>query len=515
MFQQVSISKIKRFKNTIWGKPQFWILLLPLIYFAGMYLFYPYRNMVWMDFDEGINLVKAQMLMHGYPLYSQIWNDQLPAFTYMLAGDFHFFGMNTNNGRFLVLLLACGLIWALTQFLGQVWGSWHALAGAVLLFLLPRFTDLSVSVMVGLPAIAFAMFSLWALLQWHRKHKYMWLMLSASVMALSVLTKIFTGFLAPVFMIGILLDEYNRSRQIKKWRQYMLPVLIWGSVFTLLVIVPALMIIKPENFFQVFQDHLTASALEKYRNDPGYHLGTQILDARSILVLAFLGLFYSLIRKNWLSFYLASWMCIAFILLARHVPVWSHQQLLITIPAAALAGVAVVEAILSLRRYFQHSHPKNAPVLIFLALATLATLAYTAYARIPTTLSAFDTDPTFGTPPPKPTASEVKFLAYIRQYAPQTHWFVTDLPIYAFDTNLPVPPDLVVLSSKRVETGELSEEYIIATIQKYHPELVMFGRNKFPLVRKFLQADYQLVDERGLSALYVLKDLYVPENLTE
>ena len=43
----------------------------------------------------------------------------------------------------------------------------------------------------------------------------------------------------------------------------------------------------------------------------------------------------------------------------------------------------------------------------------------------------------------------------------------------------------------------------------------MFGRNKFPLVRKFLQADYQLVDERGLSALYVLKELYVPENLTE
>jgi 4-amino-4-deoxy-L-arabinose transferase-like glycosyltransferase len=515
MFQQFSISKINRFKNNIWGKPQFWILLLPLIYFAGMYLFYPYRNMVWMDFDEGIDLAKTQMFLRGYPLYSQIWDDQPPAFTYMLAGDFQLFGMKTNHGRFLVLLLACGLIWALTQFLEKVWGSWHALAGAVLLFFLPRFTDLSVSVMAGLPAIVFAMFSLWALLQWHRQHKYLWLTISAIALAFSVLTKVFTGFLAPVFMIGILLDEYNRSRQIKKWRQYMLPVLIWGLVFALLVIVPALMIIKPENFFQVFQDHLTASALEKYRNDPGYHLGTQILDARSILVLAVFGLFYSLIRKNWLSFYLASWMCIAFILLARHVPVWSHQQLLITIPGAALAGVAVIEAFRTLRQYFQNHHIKNALLFNFLALATLATLVYTAYVRVPTTLSVFDTDPTFGTPPPKPTASEVKFLAYIRQYAPQTHWFVTDLPIYAFDTNLPVPPDLVVLSSKRVETGELSEEYIIATIQKYHPELVMFGRNKFPSVRKYLQADYQLVDERGLSALYVLKDLYVPENLTE
>ena len=471
--------------------------------------------MVWMDFDEGIDLVKTQMFLRGYPLYSQIWDDQPPAFTYMLAGDFQLFGMNTNNGRLLVLLLACGLVWALTQFLEKVWGSWHALAGAVLLFLLPRFTDLSVSVMVGLPAIAFAMFSLWALLQWHRKHNYMWLMLSASVMALSVLTKIFTGFLAPVFMIGILLDEYNRSRQIKKWRQYMRPVLTWGLVFTLLLVVPAVILIKPENFFQVFQDHLTASALEKYRNDPGYHLGTQILDARSILVLAFLGLFYSLIRKNWLSFYLASWMCIAFILLARHVPVWSHQQLLITIPAAALAGVAVVEAFLSLRRYFLRSHPKNAPMLIFFALATMATLAFTAYARVPTTLSVFETDPTFGTPPPKPTASEVKFLAYIRQYAPQTHWFVTDVPIYAFDTNLPIPPNLVVSSSKRVETGDLSEEDIIAAIQEYRPEQVMFGRNKFPQVRKYLQQDYYLVEERGLSALYVLKNLYVPENSTE
>ena len=456
-----------------------------------------------MDHDEGINLVKAQMFMRGYPLYSEIWNDQPPAFTYMLAGDFHFFGMKANNGRILVLLLACGLIWAMLQYLQQVWGSVHALAGAALLVLLPRFTDLSVSVMVGLPAITFAMFSLLALLQWHTKHRYFWLLFSAAAMALSVLTKIFTGFLAPIFLIGILIDEYNRFQHNRKWQPIITPAFLWGLIFALLVVVPAIIVIRPENFYQIFQDHLTASALEKYRSDPNYYLGPQLIDAIPVLVLAVFGVIYTLIRKRWLSAYLISWMAVAFLLLSRHVPVWSHQQLLITIPAAGLAGAAIGESFHDLKKYFLS--PVRSYVVIFLALMTLAMTVYTGYARIPVTLSAFNTYPSFEDPPPKPTASEVKFLRKIRQYAPETHWFVTDMPIYAFYANIKVPPDLVVLSSKRVETGDLTEDQIIATIQKYHPEQVLFGRNEFPTVRKYLEADYHIVNDRELSSLYVLK----------
>ena len=105
--QQFSLSESRSFEIQTWVKSQSWIFVLPLLFLVWMYLFYPFRNILWRDHDEGINLVKAQMFMRGYPLYSDIWNDQPPAFTYLLAGEFHFFGMKANNARILVLLLAC------------------------------------------------------------------------------------------------------------------------------------------------------------------------------------------------------------------------------------------------------------------------------------------------------------------------------------------------------------------------------------------------------------------------
>ena len=76
----------------------------------------------------------------------------------------------------------------------MVWGYQHALVGTLILILLPTYLGLSVSVMIGLPAIAFAVLSLLALTAWHQYRKYLWLILSALALCLSVFTKIFPAF---------------------------------------------------------------------------------------------------------------------------------------------------------------------------------------------------------------------------------------------------------------------------------------------------------------------------------
>jgi 4-amino-4-deoxy-L-arabinose transferase-like glycosyltransferase len=211
-----------------WAKRHWWQFTVPGLYFVGMFLFYPFRNAFWMNQDEGINLIKAQLLLNGYSLYSDIWSDQPPVFTYLLATLFRVFGLRVNAGRVLVLLMACGLFFLYLNYLYNVWGKWHALVGIVLLVLLPGFTNLSVSVMIGLPSIVFAMLSLLTLVYWHNGRRYFWLVVSALGLGISMNIKLFTGFLAPIFLLGILFNEYARYRDFKNWRNILLPGILWG-----------------------------------------------------------------------------------------------------------------------------------------------------------------------------------------------------------------------------------------------------------------------------------------------
>ena len=111
------------------------------------------------DVDEGINMMKAMLLAEGYPLYDQIWSDQPPLLTYVLAVAFRAFGYDANVARLVVLVFSVVLLWAAWRFLRVIGGVSCAFIGSLLIILLPHFVQLSVSAMVGLPAVALAMVS--------------------------------------------------------------------------------------------------------------------------------------------------------------------------------------------------------------------------------------------------------------------------------------------------------------------------------------------------------------------
>ncbi|MEJ2263532.1 MAG: hypothetical protein P8X95_08800 [Anaerolineales bacterium] len=68
-----------------------------------MLLFFPFRDKLQFDGDEGINLMKTVLVMRGYPLYDQIWSDQPPLLTYLLVAAFRVFGVEVNVGRLTVI----------------------------------------------------------------------------------------------------------------------------------------------------------------------------------------------------------------------------------------------------------------------------------------------------------------------------------------------------------------------------------------------------------------------------
>ncbi len=323
-----------------------WEHLVPLVYFAAMFLYYPYRLVFESDTDEGINLIKALLLNRGYPLYQSIWSDQPPLFTYLLAGTFRLFGQEVNVGRTLVLAFSALLVWGMVVYLRRVWGGWHALIAVVLLVLLPYFPMLSTSILIGLPAISLAALALAALALWHRSGNHFWLVCSAIVLALSVTIKLFTVVLAPILGAGLLIEAVVAYRRgPRTWKPW-LPALIWGGVCGGIVIGLGLLLVGVGNIGQLILPHLTSEDMLLFgQRISALSIKSYLVESRWLFVLALVGALMALWQRRWLAFYPLGWMVAAYLLIKWNYPVWYHHQLLITVPAVMVAAGAAGEVL--------------------------------------------------------------------------------------------------------------------------------------------------------------------------
>lgn len=474
-------------------------LALPLAFFILMFLFYPFRERFEFDLDEGGEAMKALLVARGYPLYSQVWSDQPPVLTYVIAGLVRILGHDVDAGRTVILLFSTILLAASVHFLQTQYGAWHAVAGALLIFCLPFYNVLSVSLMFGLPAIAFAMLSLLALSLWHQQRRNPWLILSALALVLSVYTKLFTGFLAPIFVLGILLDGWAR-------RSLLGPAIFWSLTFTVPFIAMALLVVGPANLYQLLGTHLEARQLAAYISQANAQpISWHLRDAWPVLLLAGLGSLFAILDRRWVSFYLIAWVAVAYLLLSFQVPVWYHHQLLVTVPAALLAAIAAGEGLRRLPLVLRSRAFLSMNALF--VLLSLAGLTTALFVRIPLTFPDFNRPPVFVTQAAHAPWAEQMFLTKMSNHAAETRWAVTDLPMYAFRAGLLVPPYLGFITEKRLATGEVTEEQILQIIQEYRPEQVLMGRRVYPLLTQYLQVNYRLLYERGKRDLYLRKDL--------
>src|SRR5947207_10702057 len=61
------------------------VLALMLAVFVGLQFFLPLRTALKIGADEDYELSKATLCNHGFKLYTQIWNDQPPLVTFIIA----------------------------------------------------------------------------------------------------------------------------------------------------------------------------------------------------------------------------------------------------------------------------------------------------------------------------------------------------------------------------------------------------------------------------------------------
>jgi hypothetical protein len=203
--------------------------------------------------------------------------------------------------------------------------------------------------------------------------------------------------------------------------------------------------------------------------------------------------------------YPLAWATLSYAMLSFYSPVFYHHQLLITIPMAMIAAGGVGEGIVSLLDLRQSSRAIRLQTGLEIAALLGLIWVSTTYAR------QLDKDlldsPDLGGSELQATAGKLKILNIMNEYVDQTHWIVTDVPMFAFRVARPVPPVLATFSSKRLATGSLTEEDILTAMREYQPEQVLMARFEIPALEAYLQENYTLMLSPEFYRLFLRNDL--------
>jgi 4-amino-4-deoxy-L-arabinose transferase-like glycosyltransferase len=482
--------------------------VLPLGFFAWLLTTVSRFQAVGHDADEGVNLMKALLVTKGFRLYRAIWSDQPPIFTYVLALQFKLFGGTTESGRTLVIALAALLLWSLYQAVRQLHGVAAAIAAVTFVVASHRFIELSSAVMIGLPAIALGMVAVWMAVQSRRAASFrcgrIWLVASALFMGLSVQTKFFTLTLIPgvlaLIIISIRQDKLPLNFTATGSRAKKLASAgIWLAAIA--VVIGMIALLTSENWQQLLTPHLREEGLVKSR----FGFADLFLDAIDggpyLVPLALLGVGVNVYRRRRGWVVPATWLATAGIVLMVHQPLRTHYVPLIGIPICWMAALGVEATVWGAGECLRGLKPTEsedksgsgkriaAQAVILVAMAgAFAPILWQCVSRIEYEKSqlaeASDSS----------AEDQRAIVEHLKSYQDRTRWIFSDLLIYPFAARLAAPPELAIITEKRIATGFLSDQYLVEQLTRYRPEQILIGRFSYGTdVMDYITKNYRVV----------------------
>jgi hypothetical protein len=190
-------------------------------------------------------------------------------------------------------------------------------------------------------------------------------------------------------------------------------------------------------------------------------------------------------------------------LFSFYSPVFYHHQLLITIPVTMMAAAGVAEGIFSLSRW----RSLGVRPQMVLGAGALVGFVLVSFLYSPTLNKELMNTPRLTDFSLRATSGKLRVIRTMSTYVDQTNWIMTDMPMYAFRVQRPVPPSVATFSSKRLATGSLTEEDILTAMREYRPEQVLMARFVIPSLEKYLAENYTLILSVEYFRLFLRNDL--------
>ena len=138
------------------------VLLLLVAFFLLMEDLLPLRTTVQIGADEGFELAKVTLCLHGKHLYTDVWNDQPPLHTFLVTQAVKHFSIANSAlaPRALTVAFSVLLLTSVFLLVVRISGVWVAGITTGLLIASPGFLELSSSCMLEIPALATAVAAL-------------------------------------------------------------------------------------------------------------------------------------------------------------------------------------------------------------------------------------------------------------------------------------------------------------------------------------------------------------------
>jgi len=450
------------------------------------------------DDDEGINVIKARLVEAGYRLYQDIWSDQPPLLTWILAVTFRHLGRQVVTGRLLILLFATGGLLGVTLIAKRVSAPTTALLATFLLAVAPQYFAYSRAIMVGLPAMTLAVLAL--TIAWDTCAPWR-LLIAGAMFGASLLIKPITAYQIVVLAAVATLPHLRRHRVA--WR----PILRqWGrlAVGGGTVVLSVVAVIGPDFVTQVvgtYAETKTAYPFSLTANLSwaGHYMG----ENAGLFALAVWGIIVWLRTRRAELGLMVLWLGLTLVALLTHTPLRTHQFLLLLFPAAILAAVGIED----LRQTLLAGPTLNRVLALVSALIALSWLVVALSTDADLLVATNNDDDNWIS------------IAIIRSAVAPDELVVTDAPMLAFRANRLVPSSLAVPSLRRLRTGGLTEEFVIAQTAAARPRAVVLWDGRFDLLPDYVEwveQHYELAHSYngGLKRVYLsVQDIQYPQDV--
>lgn len=467
------------------------------------------------DPDEGNNVIKTLLVREGYAYGTEIWTDQPPLFSYLLLPAFQVFGSTMDVARGTVSLFSALLCFGLYEVLRRGVGHLGALLATGLLLSSALYVLLSVSVMIGLPSVACLVLAVLLSLECGRRGGHGPLAWSFSagaggLAAAAMGIKLFALPVIPIVLFTVALSGLTAAdgpslaialRSREAWRRLMLRVALFAGGFAVVALLAFAPLISSGTSSGLVETHQVAREQAGGQADGLSTLRRFITDDPLLFVLALQGALVALARQRWRVLPWLGWFLFVAAALVDHSPIWPHHRLLLTVPAAALAGHALFLG------------PKPAlPAFVRTSLRViLPALAAAAVA-----FSVMQKGRLESMLHPKPwtnSDTDWKIFAEFSRFAQQSTMVAAARPTYAFRADRPVPPDLAVTSWKRFRVGLLSPKRVASDVAKSTPETILFSSRWPGSVRAAVEKKIKKTHRRVKRWRHQSSELWVDKRL--
>ncbi|MHB8522301.1 MAG: hypothetical protein ACYDH9_16295 [Limisphaerales bacterium] len=490
----------------------------------------PLRTAIQIGADEGFELAKATLCLHGHRLYSEVWNDQPPLHTFLVTEILKRISRSVLGPRLLTVGLALILLTAVFLIGKRIGGLSVGVLATALLMASPGFLELSSSCMLEIPALAPVVTAV-GLLLIVRRTKWPIVEVVAGVLgAVALQIKLISIIFFPLVVLviwlrcrpnGFLGEAETAGQPLVPQATALVGTIARPSkLFNAISRFSSGNLVRRLRFFAVslalsfvaidyaidggayvryFQEtwtsHFATARSFEYGSASDHpfdwsiflkNWDTTIPAIFGIVVLA------RQVHRNVFAIVPLVWLGLMVVVFAVHRPWWSYYYVHLAIPLC-LCGAVGLAAVWGRIRWRRAGLGVEAVALYL--LCAVPWMVARGYLQIHGIRNS-------------PQTFSCLALKEIGRLKPLAKWMYSDEPVYSFHAGIPMPPDLAVVPLKRLWAGSMTNERITSEMRQIKPEIILLrnGARDLPF-QDLIDAEYRLVYQDSDHRLYTTKSL--------